>query len=133
MDKKKVIASLAYKFIERLSVKGLGLVVSIVLARLLAPEYFGQIAIMNVFINLSQVITESGFTTALIQRKDVKEQDYSTVFFINLALAVVCFVVLQVAAPIISGYYQQDITKPLQIYAITLFFNAFNALQMARM
>lgn len=133
MDKKKVIASLAYKFIERLSVKGLGLVVSIVLARLLAPEYFGQIAIMNVFINLSQVITESGFTTALVQRKDVKEQDYSTVFFINLALAVVCFAALQVSAPFISGYYEQDITKPLQVYSITLFFNAFNALQMARM
>lgn len=133
MDKKKVIASLAYKFIERLSVKGLGLVVSIVLARLLAPEYFGQIAIMNVFINLSQVITESGFTTALVQRKDVKEQDYSTVFFINLALAIVCFATLQVAAPFISGYYEQDITKPLQVYSITLFFNAFNALHMARM
>ena len=133
MDKKKVIASLVYKFIERLSVKGLGLVISIVLARLLAPEYFGQIAIMNVFINLSQVITESGFTTALIQRKDIQEQDYSTVFYINLALAAVCFVVLQVAAPLISGYYEQDITKPLQVYAITLFFHAFNALQMARM
>ena len=133
MDKKKVIASLAYKFIERLSVKGLGLIVSIVLARLLAPEYFGQIAIMNVFINLSQVITESGFTTALVQRKDVKEQDYSTVFFINLSLALVCFVILQVGAPLISGYYEQDITKPLQVYAITLFFYAFNALQMARM
>ena len=133
MDKKKVIASLAYKFIERLSVKGLGLVVSIVLARLLAPEYFGQIAIMNVFISLSQVITESGFTTALVQRKDVTEQDYSTVFFINLALAIVCFILLQVSAPFISRYYAQDITKPLQVYAITLFFNAFNALQMARL
>lgn len=133
MNNKKVISSLIYKFIERLSVKGLGLVVSIVLARLLAPEYFGQIAIMNVFINLSQVITESGFTTALVQRKDVKEQDYSTVFFINLSLAAVCFVILQVASSLISRYYEQDITKPLQVYAITLFFNAFNALQMARM
>ena len=75
MNKNKVISSLIYKFIERLGVKGLGLVVSIVLARLLAPEYFGQIAIMNVFINLSQVITESGFTTALVQRKDVKERE----------------------------------------------------------
>lgn len=133
MDKKKIIASLAYKFIERLSVKGLGLVISIVLARLLAPEYFGQIAIMNVFINLSQVITESGFNTALIQRKDVTEQDYSTVFFINLALAVACFILLQVFAPFISEYYEQNITKHLQVYAITLFFHAFNALQMARM
>ena len=133
MDKKKVISSLVYKFIERLSVKGLGLVISIVLARMLAPEEFGQIAIMNVFINLSRVIIEGGFTTALIQRKDVTEQDYSTVFFINLGLAVVCFVGLQIAAPFISVYYEQDLTKPLQVYAITLFINAFSALQLARM
>lgn len=133
MDKKKIIASLAYKFIERLSVKGLGLVISIVLARMLAPESFGQIAIMNVFINLSQVIVEGGFTTALIQRKDVTERDYSTVFFINIGLAIACFAILQITAPLISAYYAQDITKPLQVYAITVFFNAFNALQLARM
>ena len=119
--------------IERLSVKGLGLIISILLARMLAPEAFGQIAIMNVFINLSQVIVDSGFTTALIQRKDVTERDYSTVFFINLALAVVCYGSLQIAAPWISAFYAQDITKPLQVYAITVFFAAFNALQLARM
>lgn len=133
MDKKKVITSLVYKFIERLSVKGLGLVISIVLARMLALEDFGQIAIMSVFINLSQVIVEGGFTTALIQRKDVTEQDYSTVFFINLGLAAVCFVTLQIAAPWISAYYAQDITVPLKVYAGTVFFGAFNALQLARM
>ena len=133
MDKKKVISSLVYKFIERLGVKGLGLVISIVLARMLAPEEFGQIAIMNVFINLSRVIIEGGFTTALIQRKDVTKQDYSTVFFINLGMAAVCFVGLQVAAPFISVYYEQDLTKLLQVYAITLFINAFSALQLARM
>lgn len=133
MDKKKVISSLVYKFIERLSVKGLGLVISIVLARMLAPEEFGQIAIMTVFINLSQVIVEGGFTTALIQRKDVTERDYSTVFFINIALAAACFLALQMAAPWISSYYQQDITLPLRIYAITVFFGAFNALQLARL
>lgn len=133
MDKKKVISSLIYKFIERLSVKGLGLLVSILLARMLAPEQFGQIAIMNVFINLSQVIVEGGFTTALIQRKDVTEQDYSTVFFINLGLAVVCFLSLQIVAPWISDYYAQDITIPLRIYAISVLFGAFNSLQMARM
>lgn len=133
MDKKKVIASLVYKFIERLGVKGLGLVISIVLARLLAPEEFGQIAIMNVFVNLSQVVAEGGFTTALIQRKDVTERDYSTVFFINLGMAVACFLILQAAAPWISAYYSQDLTKPLRVYSITLFFGAFNALQIARM
>lgn len=133
MEKKKVISSLAYKFIERLSVKGLGMIISVVLARMLAPEDFGQIAIMTVFINLSQVIVESGLTTALVQRKDVTDQDYSTVFFINFALAIACFVILQISAPWISAYYNQDITKPLQVYAFTVFFGAFNALQLAKM
>lgn len=133
MDKKKVISSLVYKFIERLSVKGLGMVISIVLARMLAPEQFGQIAIMNVFVNLSQVIVDGGFTTALIQRKDVTERDYSTVFFINIALAAFCFLVLQITAPLISAYYAQDITLPLRFYAISVFFSAFNALQLARL
>jgi O-antigen/teichoic acid export membrane protein len=133
MEKKNIISSLAYKFIERLGVKGLGLIISIVLARLLPPEEFGQIAIMNVFINLSQVIIEGGFTTALIQRKDVTERDYSTVFFINIALACVCFAALQIAAPFISDYYSQDITLPLRVYAASVFFASFNALQLARM
>lgn len=133
MDKKKVISSLIYKFIERLSVKGLGLIISIILARMLAPEEFGKIAIMNVFINLSQVIVDGGFTTALIQRKDVTERDYSTVFFINLGLAALCYAALQIVAPWISAYYAQDITRPLQVYAITVFLAAFNALQLARM
>ena len=133
MDKKKVISSLAYKFIERLSVKGLGLVVSIILARMLAPEEFGQLAIMTVFINLSQVIVEGGFTTALIQRNDVTERDYSTVFFINMSFAVLCFLTLQITAPWISAYYEQDITLPLQVYAVSVFFGAYNALQMARL
>ena len=88
MKKKTVILSLIYKFTERLCVKGLGLVISVVLARLLAPEDFGQVAILTVFINLSQVIVESGLTTALIQRKDVSERDYNTVFIINVILAV---------------------------------------------
>ena len=133
MEKKKIISSLIYKMIERLSVKGLGLVVSIVLARMLAPEEFGQIAIMTVFINLSQVIVEGGFTSALIQRGDVTDRDYSTVFFINLGLAVLCFLLLQLAAPFISLYYAQNITRHLKVYAFTVFFGAFNALQMARM
>ena len=54
MNKSKVISSLIYKFAERFSVKAIGLVISIILARLLSPEYFGQIAIINVFVGLSQ-------------------------------------------------------------------------------
>jgi O-antigen/teichoic acid export membrane protein len=69
----------------------------------------------------------------LIQRKDVTERDYSTAFFINISLAFVCFAVLEIAAPWISLFYEQDITSPLRVYAVSVFFGAFSALQLARM
>ena len=69
MEKEKIVSSLAYNFIERISVKLVGLVISIILARLIAPDDLGQLAIITVFINLSQTIIQGGFNTALIQSK----------------------------------------------------------------
>jgi len=133
MDKKTVISSLVYKTLERFCVKGLGLIISIVLARLLAPEIFGQVAVLTVFVNLSQVIAESGFTTALIQRQDVTDQDYSSVFWVNMALAVLCIAVIQLITPLICNHYGQEIGLPLRIYSSILVVNAFNSLQIARL
>ena len=133
MNKKKVIVSLMYKTLERFCVKGLGLVISIVLARLLAPEIFGQVAVLTVFINLSQVIVESGFTTALIQRQDVIEQDYFSVFWVNIALAGLCIIVIQMITPLVCHYYGSGIGMPLRVYSLILLVNAFNSLQIARM
>lgn len=133
MDKKKVISSLVYKSLERFCVKGLGLVIGIVLARLLAPEIFGQVAVLTVFVNLSQVITESGFTTALIQRQDVTDSDYSSVFWINMALATMCIVVIQLITPWVCRFYGMEIDVHLRVYSLILLVNALNSLQIARM
>lgn len=133
MNKKTIISSLIYKTLERFCVKGLGLVISIVLARLLVPEVFGQVAVLTVFVNLSQVITESGFTTALIQRQDVTDQDYSSVFWINMALAGICIAVIQLITPLVCDHYGMAIGLPLRIYSFILFVNAFNSLQIARL
>ena len=83
MEKLSVIKSLIYKFSERFAVKGLGLVISIVLARLMAPEAFGQIAIMTVVINISLIIAEGGLGAAIVQSSSVDDRDYSTVFYIS--------------------------------------------------
>ena len=88
MKKEKVILSLIYKFVERIIVKGLGLVISIILARLLAPEQFGLIAIILVFIDLSQTFVQGGLNSSLVQNKDTNIDDYSTVFFTSTAIAV---------------------------------------------
>ena len=70
MNKALVIKSLIYKTIERFLVKGLGFIISILMARLLTPEAFGQIAIVTVFVNLSQSIIEGGLGTALVQSRE---------------------------------------------------------------
>ena len=121
MEKEKVISSLAYKFVEKILIKGLGLVISIILARLLLPEIFGQLAILMVFINLSQMIIEGGLNSALIQKKEVDEEDYSSVFILSIIIAVLMVLILFFTAPLIASFYDApEIIWPLRVYSFVL-------------
>ena len=134
MNKAKVIKSLIYKFIERFSVKAIGLVISIILARLLAPEVFGQLALLTVFTDLSLTVVDGGLNSALVQSKEVGERDYSTVFIITLGLSALMIAVLYFAAPLIADYYQsQTLITPLRFYSLSMLFSSFNSIQVARM
>lgn len=134
MDNRKVLSSFAYKFFERLAVKGIGLVVSLLLARLLAPEVFGSLALINVFINLAQVFVQSGLGTALVQNKTADSKDYSTVFYISLAIASVAAIILCITAPLIADYYSSpELVQPLRVLTISLFFGSFNLVQTAKL
>lgn len=133
MKKSTVIKSLIYKTVERFSVKGLGFIISILLARLLTPEAFGQIAIVNVFVNLSQSIIEGGLSTALVQNKDTDDRDYSTVFYICMAMSVVMTSVVFIAAPFIADYYSSpEILMPLRVYAFSVFFSSYDSILTAK-
>ena len=132
MDKKKVISSLLYKFTERFSVKGIGFVISIILARLLAPDDFGRLAILNVFIGLSQTIVESGLGVALVQSREADDRDYSTVFYIGMALSALMVLALYFAAPLVAEFYDSPgLVLPLRVYSLSLFFGSFNSVQVA--
>ncbi len=134
MKKSNIISSLLFKSVERLGVKGFGLLIGIVLTRMLSPHEFGQIAIIMVFINLSITMNQSGLNTALIQKKNLTEIDYSTVFYITIALSAVLFSLIYVLAPVISRYYKDPaLTLPLRVYASSLFFNGFNSVQVAKL
>lgn len=133
MERSKIVSSLLFKFAERFSVKGIGLVISILLARLLLPEDFGRLVILNVFINLSLTVIESGLSTALVQSREADDRDYSTVLYISLALAALMVALLHFAAPYIAAYYDSPgIVRPLRVYSLSLFFGAFNSVQTAR-
>ena len=134
MERGKIVRSLIYKFTERFAVKLIGFVLGILLARLLSPEIAGQVALLEVFVNLSFTLIDEGINSALVQTKNADERDYTTVFVITLGLALFAVAVLEAAAPAIAGYYRSpEITLPLRVYAFSLLFSSFNSIQVARL
>ena len=102
--KSSTIRSLFWKLFEQGGAAAITLVVQIVMARILAPDEFGMLAIMLVFVNVGNVIVQSGLNTAVIQAPDVSERDYSTVFWMSLAISVVLYAAVFLAAPSIAGF-----------------------------
>lgn len=130
--KSKVITSLFWKLMERGGTQGIQFIVQIILARLLLPEEFGTIALLMIFIFLANVFVQSGFSTALIQKRDSNETDFSSVFYLSLVVAGLIYFVLFFSAPLIAEFYE-DLTLVLllRVLSITLFFGAINSIQIA--
>ena len=99
------ISNLLWRFAERCGAQAVSFLVSIILARLLAPEAYGTIALAMVFINILQVFVDSGMGTALIQKKDADDLDFSSVFYFNIAACLVLYAGLFLAAPSIAQFY----------------------------
>ena len=130
--KTTVLTSLFWKFLERGGVSGVQLIVQIILARLLLPADYGIIALIVVFISISQVFVQSGLGTALVQKKNVTDADYSSVFFLSLGIALVFYCILFLGAPFIAAFYNQPLINPvLRVLGLTLFFGAINTIQNA--
>jgi len=130
--KASVISSLFWKSLERGGVSGIQLIIQIILARLLLPEDYGIIALIVVFISISQTFVQSGLGTALIQKREVTDEDYSSVFYLTLLIAFVFYGILFLAAPFIAAFYNQPLITPiLRVLGLTLFFGAVNTIQNA--
>lgn len=131
-NKSNIVSSLLWKLSERTGTQGIQFLVQIILARLLSPEEFGVIAIVMVFILLANVFVQSGFNTALIQKKDTDEVDYSSVLYLSIGVAMVSYIIIFFASPFIADFYEQQIlTKTLRVLSITLFIGAFSSIQNA--
>jgi O-antigen/teichoic acid export membrane protein len=129
----KIISSLAYKFAERFAGQGITFVIGIMLARLLSPEDYGTIAIMLIFIHLAQVFVQAGLGTALIQKKDTNDIDYSSVFFASLFLSAFLYFVVFLSAPYIALYYKMsNLTVQFRYLALILMLNSYVSIQTAK-
>lgn len=103
---------------------------NLVLARLLTPEDYGMVGMLMVFISLSIVLIDGGLASALIQKKEPTNEDYSTVFYWNLILSIILFFALFLAAPAIAAFYRMPpLSAILRVQGIMLILNAFKIIQ----
>ena len=132
ITKRKVISSLIWKFLERGGVQGVQFILSVILARLVTPSDYGIIALLLVFIQIANVFIQTGFSAALVQKKESDDLDFSSVFFMSLFVATILYIILFFIAPLVSRVYDYpNLTILLRVIAITLFFGAFNSIQNA--
>lgn len=128
----KIEKGVFWQGLERVGSFGIGFVISIILARRLSPEEFGVIAIMMVFITLSQVFIDSGFGTALIQKKDMEEADCCSVFYINIVMGLVLYGILYVASPYIEKFYETErLSLYLHVFSLVIIIRSFSLVQNA--
>ena len=129
---KKVFSNFIWRFAERCGAQLVAFVVSIVLARILAPELYGTIALVTVFINILQVFVDSGLASALIQKKDADELDFSTVFFTNVSFCVMLYILVFFMAPMIGRFYRNMSLVPvIRVLSITLLISGVKNVQQA--
>ena len=127
-----ILKSFFWKFFERISVQLIQFIVTIVLARLLLPSEYGTIALIAVFIQLCDVIIDGGLNTALIQKKDADNTDFSTIFYFSVGVAIVLYLVMYLCSPAIASFYKQPTLVPVvRVLSLSLPFNAFNSIQRA--
>lgn len=117
---------------ERCGAQGVNFVVTIVLARLLAPELYGTIALVTVFTAILQIFVDSGMGNALIQKKDADDVDFSSVFYFNMAICVVLYIGMFIAAPFIAGFYgKPELVAVVRVMSLTLIISGVKNIQQA--
>lgn len=126
----KTIRNFIWRFAERCGAQLVTFIVSIVLARLLAPEDYGTIALVTVFTTILQVFVDSGLGTALIQKKDADDLDFSSVFYFNFFVCIVLYIGMFLAAPIIAGFYGDSSLIPIiRVISLTIVISGVKGIQ----
>lgn len=127
---KRSTSTFIWSFLEQGGSKAIQMLVQIILARLLSPEAFGILAILLVVTQVSDSIAQSGLGMALIQKSDSDKSSYSTAWWLSLGLASVIYIVLFLAAPAISDFYNMsDLVVYLRVLGMIIFFNSANSIQ----
>lgn len=133
-EKRQAANSVLWSAVERFSVQGIQFVLGIVIARLLLPSDYGLVAMLAIFMAVAQTFVDSGFANALIQKNGRTEVDYSTVFYFNIAIAFVLYLLLYLTAPAIADFYHQEQLVVLTRWlGLNVVISAFSIVQRAKL
>ena len=132
--KKKFFTGLAWTLIENVAVRALGIIITVVLARLLTPEDYGLIGMLSIFIAVSDVFIQSGFGQALIQKSDCTDEDFSTAFYFNVAVSLLIYVALFFGAPLIAAFYREpQLISITRVLSLNFVLGSFNLVQQSKL
>lgn len=132
MNNKKIFSNFIWRFAERCGAQFMAFIVSIILARILLPEDYGTITLITVFISILQVFVDSGLGTALVQKKDADETDFSSVFYFNIVVCLILYLGIFGAAPFIAKFYNNsELTLIVRVISLTIVISGVKGIQQA--
>ena len=124
--KQKATSGMVWTSIQKFAGMGISFISGIILARLLTPDDYGCIGMLSIFMVVAGSFVDGGFASALIQKKRPTQEDYSTIFFFNLGMSIVMYIVLFVSAPAIARFYKMSLLcSVLRVQGLVLIINAF--------
>lgn len=127
---KSVFSNFIWRFAERCGAQLVTFIVSIVLARILMPEDYGTVALVSVFTTIMQVFVDSGLSTALIQKKDADDLDFSSVFYFNFAVCIILYLIMFFAAPLIASFYgMPELVSIVRVISLTIVISGVKGVQ----
>ena len=130
MNNKTVISNFIWRLAERCGAQVVTLIVSIVLARILTPSDFGTVSLVMVFTTIMQVFVDSGLGTALIQKKDADDLDFSSVFYFNFVVCLILYAGMFVASPYIARFYDDSsLTAIIRVISLTIVISGVKGIQ----
>ena len=120
--------------VERFSVQGIQFILTIIIARLVSPSDYGLIAMLGIFLAIAQTFIDSGFSNALIQKQDRTEADFSTVFYFNIVVGVVVYLLLYLCSPFIASFYNEPkLDLVTKVVGLNLIISSFSVVQRAKL
>ncbi|SEJ29022.1 Membrane protein involved in the export of O-antigen and teichoic acid [Myroides marinus] len=132
--KNQAIGGVIWTVVDTFVLRGLSFIATLILARWLGPAEFGLVGMITVFIAIGTSLTDSGLTSSLIRAQEKDSRDYSTVFWMNLGISILVYLILFFSAPWIADFFNQSVlVRLIRLYCISFIISAFSAVQLVRL